>query len=165
MDAPLPHEEVVSAELVRTVEWPPPARVPGRFDIGAILLVTAGFAVLFTLMKALRVDPGVILWLVGLVVFIGASQMVFSKRSPRWVSVVAGAIYSPLATMAASLLFGVNRANMLDELILGATCSLVMGAPLGYVVGTLVASLFLIGERLGFTVTERLRSARQSSVD
>jgi predicted MFS family arabinose efflux permease len=54
---------------------------------------------------------------------------------------------------------------MLDELILGATCSLVMGAPLGYVVGTLVASLFLIGERLGFTVTERLRSARQSSVD
>jgi ribosomal protein S18 acetylase RimI-like enzyme len=127
------------------------ASVPRRFGVGVMLILTTAFALLFSLMRTLGAPPQVFLLVAGLFLAVTLAQiLLFEGKKPRQASLWAGGVFFPLEV----LIVGICSMNMeshqsFEGELGGMVCvSIFFGAPLGYLAGCLLASVFLAQEAL-----------------
>jgi hypothetical protein len=149
--------EIVLAELVSEGGTTPvqkwlaeqrkeePFGVPSRFGIGTLLVVTAAYGLLLTLLRSLLDwDPRAIAWFVVFVSLIGAGQMLlFGSRRPRQASLITGAIALPMIVILTFVLH-VGGHSPPDALLCSLCSATLFGAPAGYLAGGVVAGVFLV---------------------
>ncbi|MEQ8846142.1 hypothetical protein [Botrimarina sp.] len=135
--------------------------VTRRFGVGLMLLGTVYCVGLLVVLKAVRVGfPWSFYFLSALMLFVGVAQAALARLgSPRAVSMVAGAVFS---SGWAVVVAGANgHLFLVDPTRLTAVaCS---GLLLGYVAGSIDASLFLVHDWL--TLRRRLRDHAHESLD
>ena len=142
-----PEPELVVAELVDPVAGLPhtdePFGVPRRFGIGTIMIITAAFGVLLSLLQALGAPPWVVWFVVIFVSLIGVGQMLlFGARRPRRASIITGAVCLPLMTLATLSLAGPRGLDR--EAPCACFAAVLFGGGFGYLAGGVVAGVFLI---------------------
>jgi hypothetical protein len=117
--------------------------VPRQFGVGALLLITAMYAVLFAILRASRSSPSEYLG-IGLFFFaIGLGQMfLFEGQRPRRASVIVGACFPVVCWIIGYLL------GDLDGLDFGrAIFGTMSGAFYGYLAGVIISGLFLFADK------------------
>jgi hypothetical protein len=127
---PLPKEKVYS--------------VPKRFGLSSLLAMITALACLFGALKRVETPPAVYLFLGMQVMTICVAQM-FYNAEPRRASMIAGAILMPIFLAGTAFFMPGNDFR-------GALCmiipSILFGAFAGYLVGTCVAGIFLLMDKL-----------------
>ena len=125
------------------------AGVPNRFGVGTLLVISTMYAMLFAAWRLLGGSPQFLVWVTLFFSAVGLGQMLLYKgQQPRKASAVAGAC-------AYSCMFQVYAAyKQLTEhaipglSICGLMHSVPAGALLGYLAGSLIASHFLLIDKL-----------------
>jgi len=121
---------------------------PRRFDLATILIVTFAYSLLFGAMKALSFPPTASVAIAGFISIVGVGQaLLFGGKQPRTASLVVGAFVYAVCMAAAWLISG-PRIYSAGLILLTASYTIVGGAILGYLAGTLVGSVFLIADKL-----------------
>lgn len=127
---PLPREKVYS--------------VPKRFGLAALLALMTALACLFGALRLVDTPPVVYLFLGTQVMMICVAQM-FYNAEPRRASMIAGAILMPIFSAgSAFFLQGEGQAFAFFWVIPG----ILFGAFAGYLIGTCVAGVFLLMDKL-----------------
>jgi hypothetical protein len=125
------------------LQRPPDFVVPKTFGMSAILGIMTALAMLFACLRWLDAWPVFYFFFSALALVICGAQM-FSGKTPRLASIVAGAITLPLFSLGA-LLFD-------DDAKAGFICLLIgfipFGALMGYLAGTCAAGVFLVMDML-----------------
>lgn len=118
--------------------------VPKRFGLSALLALITALACLFGALRQLDTPPAIYLFLGTEVMAICVAQM-FYNAEPRRASMIAGAILMPIF-LAGAAFFVPGPA------IGGALCMIIpgilFGAFAGYLIGTCVAGVFLLMDKL-----------------
>jgi hypothetical protein len=126
----------------------PQAGMPRRFSIGTMMIITAFFALVCGVLKALHAPPLVFVLISGFMLTVAACQaLLFGGRNPRKASFIAGMAMYALAAVATALIDAFQRSNLffpIEELLCGAFGAVVVGGPLGYAAGCLIAAIFLV---------------------
>jgi putative addiction module component (TIGR02574 family) len=143
-------------EFLRTITELSPTRprsasklysAPRRFDLFTIMIVTAAYAVLLSLMSALRFPPVVSCYVAAFITLVAIGQaLLFGQTMPRLASVYAGMIAYFLGTI--SYAFVEPRFDLFDAILSGIVFSLIFGSVLGYLAGVLVGGVFLVADVL-----------------
>lgn len=118
--------------------------VPKRFGLSALLALITALACLFGALRRLDTPPVIYLFLGTEVMAICVAQM-FYNAEPRRASMIAGAILMPI--------FLAGTAFFVPGPDLGATLCMIIpgilfGAFAGYLIGTCVAGIFLLMDKL-----------------
>lgn len=127
---------------------PPDATVPRRFGLLTMLGALTLFSLAFMLLEAIQTPGWLILHISLFLAAVSLAQMFF-PAAPRQASIRAGAIYLTVAVVV-SMPYSLLTKRTVDEprywtVALAVTLiSAFVGAGLGYLVGTLMAGLFLI---------------------
>lgn len=116
-----------------------PFAVPRRYGVGTMLIVTSAFAAVYGLLKSAGAGAGTMAFVTLLIGVTALAQMI-TRKWPRLVSMLAGAVVLPAWT---AIQFA-GRVPSVQQLILGCFGLALYGAVLGYVTGTLVSGLFLL---------------------
>ena len=119
--------------------------VPQRFGISAILALTTLFAFLFAGLRAFNAPPVFYLFFGTLAVTICLAQMIFGQV-PRLSSIASGAILLPFWVFVTAIIdegSGGGR-NAIGWAVASAPFTLIAGAILGYLAGTVMAGFFLL---------------------
>ena len=137
-------------------------RVPRRFGVGTILVVTALFAALCGVIKWTAASPLDLVIYSSFVIVVGGAQMIL-ERSPRLGSILAGTIFLPIALLAAFMMEQSQSASGGGRFIPELDAALVFwilasGAMLGYLGGTVLAGLFLVLDKIQRVVVRRHKS-------
>jgi hypothetical protein len=140
----------------------PQTGVPRRYTVGALLVITTLYAIVFGLLRTVDAEPpafvGVALYLTA----IGAAQMLlFRGEKPREASILVGSAVPLLIGIFVILSVG-NRGGgpgTGDPIPLLMTALPVLGAIVGYLLGCTVAGVFLVIER--FRQWQRRREAER----
>ncbi len=127
------------------------AGVPHRFGVGTLLLITALFAVLFSLMSSLAAPAGVIVFLGIAFAVIGVGQsLLFKGTSPREASMLIGACLFPWLGVVIMILYAWSIRSLLyvDSIEFGVviTFGTVFGCLCGYLIGVAIAGAFLVSD-------------------
>ena len=140
-DSSDPVEAELVAEATDERQAAEPFGVPRRFGIGTILVITTAFGLLLALLRALGAHPVLVAFVVALVSLIGAGQMLlFGGKRPCAASIVVGMGGLPFLTVVATLIDGSNLRRVDPSVWMRFT---LLGAIVGYVIGSGVASVFL----------------------
>ncbi|MCE5267176.1 MAG: hypothetical protein LLG00_04765 [Planctomycetaceae bacterium] len=130
---------------------PPPGPqvgIPRRFGIGTMMILVAVFAMLFSLLKTLGVPPVPFGCISIFVAGVAACQvLLFGGNNPRAASVVGGSIifYAMMAVCACLETFGPHDFTRETVFSLGGALNILgFGGLLGYLVGGLLAAIFLV---------------------
>ena len=125
----------------------PQTGFPRRFSIGALMAITALFAVLFGCLRTLDAHPGAYAVISGFVVLIGLGQVfLFGGKQPREASLLVGGAIFFLGTVDIPVTVLVVGENYEPFLVLFAAILYpALGAVLGYFVGCVIGGVFLIG--------------------
>jgi ABC-type polysaccharide/polyol phosphate export permease len=115
--------------------------VPRRFGLLAIMAFLTAFSLLFAGLRVLEAPPVVYLGLGTFGIIISGLQMRFGTV-PREASFAAGACLLPLMVIGSAVVHGGFRFILGSVIALPAL--LAAGGVLGYLVGTLVAGVFLM---------------------
>jgi hypothetical protein len=120
-------------------------QVPTRFGAGGLLAIIFVFSVVFGGLHRMDAHGGYYLFFAVLGLVVGMSQMRGAK-SPRWASVIAGAVVLPPSIFVAiAFEYGLQRALFSLPMCL---ISMVLGAGIGYLAGALLGGAFLIADYL-----------------
>jgi hypothetical protein len=126
----------------------PQVGVPRRFGIATILILMAVFAVLFGVLRMLDVPPAVF---IGISVFVGGvaacQAILFKGKDPRAASMIAGAVIFYVIMLIVCLTNDFGPRDFTRDMTLsfrGTLITLVIGGFLGYLVGGLMAAVFLV---------------------
>lgn len=117
--------------------------------MGLMLIAMAVVSISFWLLRLIQTPPGVIFFFTIFFTLIAIAQMLF-PHSPRKSSVVVGAIFCPIWSIAGFLIayFGPRQAwgveQWIAEMAFFSICSLPFGGLFGYLAGGLVAGIFLL---------------------
>ena len=128
----------------------PQVGLPRRFGIGTMMILTAAFALLFGILKTLKAPPVVFAGISVYVAGVAACQVLLYKgKNPRKASFVGGMILFALIGVVAVIVV-----HLVDPRIFGGAFvgplfaagveAVIFGGPLGYLVGCLIASIFLV---------------------
>jgi len=150
-----PAEVPIMATLVESPFRPKspkaPVGVPHRFSIGTMMILVTAFAILFGVLKTLDVDPAAFAVISIFIGGIAACQsLMFKGKKPRLASVVGGVIMLGLIDLvigAVGLFSDPDFFGHAPIVILLATMvvqAVVLGGPLGYIIGCFVAAIFLV---------------------
>lgn len=128
--------------------------VPRRFDLFTVLVAAAGFAVLFTGMRLLDFPPAMMGVTGGLFIAVAIGQALTpAKYGPRLGSLAAAVAY--WCVVIAYIIVSEQRrrgitsaGRLFVETILSIPLGAIYGLLSGYVVGVLVASVFLVSYHL-----------------
>jgi hypothetical protein len=128
------------------------AGVPRRFGLVRVLGLLVLFALGFGLLRWLNAPASFFVGVTLFVVLIGPAQaLLFGGRKPREASFWAGLFAAPAVAVVvglfASRIDGRPRPIDLTAVWISATYLTVLGGPLGYVAGALVAAVFLVKGR------------------
>lgn len=133
------------------VEEVVPAQMPRRFPVGAVLVLVTLFAVAMSLLQSTGYGRPEVLVFIGCdVILVGLGQAVlFEGTHPRLASVWAGVLaWVPLSLAIAAYEFWSGNPYAEDisaGLFIGA---FLLAAPLGYLIGGVIAGAFLVLERI-----------------
>lgn len=119
--------------------------IPNRFGLRAILLVTAIFAIVFAVTKAVHAELRVVAPVLGFVLLVCFAQILFGKI-PRLASAVVGGVVFPAAAYMNPLFDGLIQVQHLSpvDLFWFTVCGLLAG----YLGGVLLAGVFLVADHL-----------------
>ena len=138
--------------------------VPRRFGIATLLILTAAFAALFSVLKMFDVPPA---GLAGISIFVAGvvtcQAMLFKGKNPREASIVGGGVIFYLIMVVICLTndFGPRDFTKETTFFLQGACILLgIGGLLGYVVGGLFAAIFLIHKEPDDTPPEASNAAK-----
>lgn len=125
--------------------------VPRRYDLATLMAVTLAYAVLFGTMRSCGAPPAAIGFVSLFVTLVGLGQaLLFRGRNPRRASTVAGALAFLVCGIVSVWMSSHSRMGDVvywtDTVLVLATGSLCPGMIFGYVVGTLVAGVFLVAD-------------------
>jgi hypothetical protein len=134
-----PYRSVTVA--AQPVESPRVYHVPRRFGLLAVMTFLTAFSLLFAVLRVMEHPPGTYLGLGTFGVVIAGLQMSFGKV-PRVASISAGALLLPLTILGVALLNSGWIAVL--HFLPGFPFMVAFGGLFGYLVGTLVAGLFLV---------------------
>lgn len=118
--------------------------VPKRFGLAALLALMTALACLFGALRLVDTPPVVYLFLGTQVMVICVAQM-FYNAEPRRASMIAGAILMPI--FSAGMAFFVPRGDF-GFALCSILPAVVFGAFAGYLIGTCVAGVFLLMDKL-----------------
>jgi hypothetical protein len=156
---PAPSEVAVDAIIVEDVapRRPPSPQVgvPRRFGIGTMMILTAMYAVLFSLLTTLGAPPVVFAAIAIYVTGVGLCQVLLYKgKNPRRASIVGGAVlYSTVVIIGVGNAIFSHSTQMpsfysvclfLGGAVVFGAIGLLFGGLLGYVVGCFIAAIFLV---------------------
>jgi hypothetical protein len=136
-----------SFRLCRTKPSQPGVGVPRRFSIGTMMIFTAMFAVLFSVLKTLDVSPVVFVFISVFFAGVAACQAIlFKGKNPRTASIVGGSVLFYLMMVVIYFSSFTSRTFPKNEFIsLSRTFLLLLaGAWAGYIAGILIAAVFLV---------------------
>jgi hypothetical protein len=128
-----------------------PVGVPRRFSIGTMMILVTAFAVLFAVLKTVGAPPA---FFIVVTIFVGGiaacQSLLFKGKKPRLASVVGGMAMVGLFSLIVEgiRLFFYGRffgpSNIVSYLLTTVMLAVVLGGPLGYIVGCFIASIFLV---------------------
>ncbi len=120
---------------------------PRRFDLFTIMIVTAAYAILLSLMSALRFTPVQSCYVAIFVTVVAIAQALLSGLSmPRAVSVYSGMVAFFVGTI--SYTFIEPRFDLFEAIPAAIVFSLIFGSVLGYLAGVMVGGVFLVADAL-----------------
>jgi hypothetical protein len=123
------------------------ASVPRRFGVGVLLILMTAFSVLFAAMRTVGARPEIFILVSGLFLGVTLGQiLLFEGKKPREASLWAGGVTFPLEVLALCVCEGSSNFAGKEVAMPLVCCSVVFGAPLGYLAGCLVAGVFLAQE-------------------
>ncbi len=129
-------------------ETRPQVGIPRRFGVGTMLILVTVFAVLFAIMKTFNTPPIVFGVIAVFFAGVGLCQiLLFKGKDPRRASILGGIIMCGLFMVSAAIVVGVTYRNLgatLGTLVIGGMMSVIIGGPLGYLAGCLLAAVFLV---------------------
>ena len=119
--------------------------VPQRFGISAILALTTLFAFLFAGLRAFNAPAVFYLFFGTLAVTICLAQMIFGQV-PRLSSIASGALLLPFWVLVTAIIEEISGGgyNAIGFAVASAPFTLIAGAFLGYLAGTVMAGFFLL---------------------
>jgi hypothetical protein len=136
------------------------ASVPRRYGPGTLMVITAAYALLFGGFKAVGADDA---WWIGTAAFftgIGIAQMIGGPKNARPASMIAGGILLPVILVTVALVYGATA-----DFAMGLVCTVLLGVPLGYAGGVLVAGIFLLMGYADAAFSRGRRSAAEEPVE
>lgn len=125
-------------------------QVPTRFGAGAMLALQTLLAVVFAVLRAYEAPLPFYLFFAALAVWIAFAQMRL-KIDPRIASAAGGAVFLLLWSVGVTA-FAVSVTGDFSDpglFVCLVPASLIFGAFGGYLVGAVLAGLFLVADRLG----------------
>jgi hypothetical protein len=126
----------------------PQVGVPRRFGIGTMMVFTAMFAVLFSVLKTLNVSPAPFVFISVFVAGVAACQAIlFGGKNPRAASIAGGSVLYYLMMVVVYLYSGSVPGAWPKESLFslpGIFALLLAGAWAGYAAGILAAAIFLV---------------------
>jgi H+/gluconate symporter-like permease len=144
--------------------------VPRRFDLFTVLVAAAGFAVLFTGMRLLDFPPQMMGVVGGSFIAVAIGQALAPQRvGPRWGSVIGAIAYCCVVTVSVGVDHWWQGMTMTLWQVFVRTMliGLLYGVFTGYLVGVLVAGVFLVSyhlhERFSQPVTSTGSTRQESS--
>jgi hypothetical protein len=150
LEAPWVHVEPRKKETTRVY------RVPRRFGVGALLVVTAFFCGLLGVLRLFGSPPPITVYIGLQVAAAGVMQMVI-RKSPRAASALAGAVLLPVTVVFFAVLY-----EGAWEVIAATPCLAVAGFPLGYLAGGLIAGVFMFMEMADDWIARRTNRAAET---
>jgi len=152
--ASAPDKVLDDAEFFRRLaSTTPPAGVPRRFSLRKALLMTAVYAVVFTVMAVIGVKPVGFLIIGVFFTGVAASQaLLFGGNNPRGASVLAGAIMVPAILIPWRLIMewpalSGDYNGVISLVVADGFRGASIGVVLGYLAGALSAGVFLVHDR------------------
>ncbi|MGD9633382.1 MAG: hypothetical protein AB7G28_23655 [Pirellulales bacterium] len=147
---PWPLVERILADSVRSSR-PKVYSAPRRFDLSTIMVVTAGYAMLFGGINAIFNESdqaaGAALMIGVFVTLVGIGQaLLFGGRRPRTASIVVGMILTTLFMISTTMFFSRGRSVAFLPFML--VYGVISGAIYGYLSGVLVGGVFLVADHL-----------------
>ena len=131
----------------------PAVSVPRRFSVGTMMILVTAFAMLLGILKSCGVHPAVFGTVAAFIAGVGACQvLLFQGRDPRRASFYGGMItFGVLAVIVAAItsFLSNNLEVFIGMLFWGAVLAGILGGPLGYAAGCLVAAIFLVRKEPG----------------
>lgn len=125
-------------------------QVPRRFGMGPLMGMMVLYSLIFAALRWLDAYPVVYLFLGLLGVVIGFGQMQ-GESNPRFSSIVTGALALPGCFFAFFVFLGFMQGGAGFWELLGGACVgfllIFVGGVVGYVVGTVLAGVFLVGDQ------------------
>ncbi len=130
----------------------PQVGLPRRFGIGTLMILTAVFALLCSVMKTFKADP--VSFVVILIFFAGVTacqSLLFKGRNPRKASFIGGYLTGGLIFLGVAVAGGFYRQHLgwdgsqyMGILFALFVSVLLFGGLCGYLVGCVVAGIFLV---------------------
>ena len=143
------------------------ADAPRRYGIGTMTILTVVFALLFGVLNMYDVPPAPFAFISVLVAEVAACQvLLFKGKNPRAASIVGGSVILYFMAVVASLttVFGPRDFTRETTFSLdGMLWLLLIGAFLGYLVGTLIAVVFWLCRKSGGAMPETPNAANGGS--
>jgi hypothetical protein len=125
-------------------------QVPKRFGMGPLMGMMLLYSLIFAALRWLDAYHWMYLFLGLLGVVIGFGQMQ-GESNPRFSSILTGAIALPGCLLAVFVFLGFMQGGVGFWDLLGAACVgfvlIFVGGIVGYVVGTVLAGVFLVGDQ------------------
>ncbi|HUP78672.1 MAG TPA: hypothetical protein VM260_08970 [Pirellula sp.] len=116
-----------------------------KLDLASLLVFTAGYALLFALMSAYRLDALYFPMVAGFFTSIGLSQAwLFGGKAPRTASCLAGTLYSVFI----ALIFLAEFSPSFDKIVLIIVFVSILGLSIGYYSGVCIAGVLLVIDNL-----------------
>lgn len=129
-------------------DFPPPKpagkvyKVPRKFDLAMIFVVTSAYSVAFGLMQALNFVWPAQVAIMMLFTMVGLIQMFAPERMVRTASVIAGMLCMAIVFTVVMVIEGARSPS---DIFFGVLCTVFgFGTFLGYCVGVLVSSVFML---------------------
>jgi hypothetical protein len=168
---PIPAEQPLLATLVEDLRQSQPAAkspwgapfglassqaavcVPRRFGVGTMMILVTAFAMLLGILKSCGVPPVLFGATAAFLAGVGACQvLMFGGRDPRRASFFGGIIsLGVLSLVVTSIGWFMTRdlEVIFVGIFWGGLATFVLGGPLGYAAGCLVAAIFLVRKEPG----------------
>jgi hypothetical protein len=131
----------------------PAVSVPRRFSVGTMMILVTAFAVLLGILKSFGVPPEVFAAVAAFIAGVGACQvLLFKGQDPRRASFYGGMITSGVLAVVTALVAWLQTASVefvIGFLFGGALLAAILGGPLGYAAGCLIAAIFLVRKEPG----------------
>ena len=131
-----------------------------KLDLASLLVFTAGYAMLFALMSAYRLEAQYFPMVAGFFTSIGLSQAwLFGGKAPRIASCLTGTLYSVFF----ALIFLVESSPSFDKIVLIIFLVSILGLSIGYYSGVCIAGVLLVIDKMRARVQVlRTRAATQN---
>ncbi len=119
-----------------------PYSVPRRYDLATLFFVTTAYALLFAVLRLIRLPPEAVGTIALLLALVGIAQAVlFKGKAPRAASVIVGTLFIGVVYVIA-----IPGSMSIEYFTPFLLCAAMAGPIVGYLCGVLVGGVFLVAD-------------------